>query len=327
MRLRSFAIGALACASTLFAPSVLAAGSGVEGYPTRAVRLIDANPPGGVSDLLARLLAQRVSERWQASVIVENRPGAAGAIGAEHVAKSVPDGHTFILAHSSYAVNPSLIKLSYDPIDGIAPVGTVATGPFVIVVHPSLPVQNVRELVALAKERPNQIDYASTGPGSIPHLVTELFNFTAGVKLRHIPYKGMAPAVFGVVSGQVHVLFASTTPALPHVKSGKLRALAVTTPVRVAVLPNVPTVKESGVPDYESNIWYGLWGPKGLSDDIVKAWNREINQFVHDPEMIERFSTAGLNAAPGSPDDFRDLLRRDIERWKQVVKAAGIARD
>ena len=296
----------------------------VKGYPTQTIRIIDAFPPGGVSDLIARLFARRLGETWAQSVIVENRPGAAGAIGAETVVRAQPDGHTVMLAISNYAINPSLFKLSYDPLNDITPIAQVATGSFIVVAHPSLPVKDIAGLIGLAKSKPGELDYGSTSPGSITHLATELFNLAAGVSLRHIPYKGVVPAVSGLLGGEIHLMFASTTPAMPHIKSGKLRALAVTGPNRIAALPDVPTVKESGLPGYEATLWYGLWGPRGMPARIVTLWNNEVNRIIQSDEIKKQFATIGIEPTPGTPENFARLLRLDVERWRRVVNDAGI---
>ena len=296
----------------------------VKGYPTQTIRIIDAFPPGGVSDLIARLFARRLSEAWSQSVIVENRVGAAGAIGAEMGVRAQPDGYTLMMAITNYTVNPSVFKLSYDPINDITPVAQVATGSFIVVAHPSVPVKDIAGLIALAKAKPGGLDYGSTSPGSITHLVTELFNLAAGINLRHIPYKGVVPAVSDLLGGQIHLMFSSIPPAMPHIKTGKLRALAVTGPNRIAALPDVPTVKESGLPGYEANLWYGLWGPKGMPARIVTLWNNEVNRIIQSDEIKRQFATIGIEPTPGTPEDFARLLRQDVERWKRVVNDAGI---
>ena len=298
-----------------------------QGYPARAVRIVDAFPAGGGSDVVGRLIAAKLTDAWGQQVIVDNRPGAAGTIGAEQVARATPDGYTLIIITPSYAVSPSFYKLPYHPVNDVVPVAQTATGPFVVVVHPSVPVKTVTAMVALARAKPAALNYASTGTGGITHLATELFVLTADVKLSHIPYKGSAPAVADLIGGQIHLMFSATATAMPFVTSGKLRALAVTGPKRMAALPELPTVRESGVPGYEVTLWYGIWGPKGLPDNLVAYWNSEVNRVIQLPDIRERFASSGLEPAVGTPADFGMLLKSEVERWATVVKRAGIKID
>ena len=314
------AIGAALLAAGLAAGNALAA----DKYPTKPIRFIVPFPPGGGTDIVARVIAQRMTEALGEQVVVDNRGGAGGTIGAEIAARAAPDGYTLIMVSGSYAVNPTVYKLSYDPVDGVTPVAQIATGPFVVVVHPSVPVKNIKELLALAKAKPGGLNFASTGTGGITHLTTELFKLMAHVNLTHIPYKGTGPAIIDLLGGQVQVLFGASAALVPHVRTGKLRALAVTGPERMGALPDLPTVNESGVPGYEVSLWYGVLGPKGLPKDIVTRWNSEIKRIVQTQEMKNRFASEGLTPAPGTPGDFAKVLKRDIEKWMKVVKDANV---
>jgi len=304
----------------------LAAGNALaaDKYPTKPIRFVVPFAPGGGTDIVARVIAQRMTEALGEQVVVDNRGGAGGTIGAEINARAVPDGYTLIMVSGSYAVNPTVYKLPYDPITGVTPVAQIATGPFVVVVHPSVPVKNIRELIALAKAKPGALNFASTGTGGITHLTTELFKLMAHVNLTHIPYKGTGPAIIDLLGGQVHVLFGASAAVVPHVRTGKLRALAVTGPERMGALPDLPTVNESGLPGYEVSLWYGVLGPKGLPKDIVARWNSEIKRIVQTQEMKDRFASEGLTPAPGAPGDFAKVLKRDIEKWMKVVKDANV---
>lgn len=310
---------------TVLAQSTGAARTGAaQGYPAKAVRIVDAFPAGGGSDFVGRLLAQRLTETWGQQVLVDNRAGAAGTIGAELVARSAPDGYTVMIVTPSYAVSPAIYRLGFDPVGDVVPLGQAASGPFVVVVHPSVPVRDVKGLIALARGRPGALNFASTGTGGITHLATELFRMTTNVDIAHIPYKGSTPAVQDLIGGQVHFMFAATATAMPHVRSGRLRALAVTGPKRMPAQPDLPTVAESAVPDYVVTLWYGLWAPKGFPQELVALWNAEINRILQLPEIRERFATAGLEPAGGAPDAFGRLLRSEVDRWAKVVKAAGV---
>jgi tripartite-type tricarboxylate transporter receptor subunit TctC len=317
----------LFCAVTQSAFSQTAPSSTRSGYPTKLIRIVDAFPPGGGSDVVARLIVPKLTETWGQQVLVENRGGAGGTIGAEYVVRAAPDGYTVLIATGSYAVNPSVYKLPYDPLNDITVIGQTASGPFVLVVHPSLPVKNVKELVTLAKAKPGALNFASTGTGGITHLATELFKLTAHVNITHIPYKGTGPAVTDLLGGQIQLMIAASAPVMPHVRSGKLRALAVSSPKRITASPELPTVIEAGVPGYDVTLWYALLGPKGLSKDIIALWNSEVNRIIQTPEIRERLTSGGLEPAPGSPEEFTAVLKRDVERWRNVVKQANVRLD
>ena len=293
-------------------------------YPSRPIRIVDAFPPGGGSDYVVRTLAPKLAEAFGQQVIVDNRGGANGIIGNEHVIRPAPDGYTLLIVTGSYAANPSVYKLPYDPINDISILGQVAATSFLLVVHPSLPVRTVKELIALARARPGAINFGSTGTGGSTHLVMEYFKLAAQVDLTHIPYKGTGPAVSDLVGGQIQVMIAATAPVMPHVKSGRLRALAVTAPKRIPGAPELPTVLESGVPDYDVTSWYAIVGPRGLPGDLVARWNAELQRAVQFQDVRERFAASGMEAVSGPPDAFAALLKRDVGRWSQVVKRAGI---
>jgi tripartite-type tricarboxylate transporter receptor subunit TctC len=302
-------------------PAYAAAGGG---YPTRTIRIVDAFPPGGGSDFVVRTLAPKFTETFGQQVIVDNRGGANGIIGNEHVVRSAPDGYTLLIVTGSYAANPSVYKLPYDPINDITILGQVAATSFLLVVHPSLPAKSVKELIALARAKPGAINFGSTGTGGSTHLVMEYFKLAAQVDLTHIPYKGTGPAVADLVGGQIQVMIAATAPVMPHVKSGRLRALAVTAPKRIAGAPDLPTVLESGVPDYDVTSWYAIVGPRGLPGELVARWNAELQRVVQLPDVRERFAANGMEAVSGPPEAFAAMLKRDVARWAQVVKRAGI---
>ena len=308
---------ALACAlATAFAQG--------QAYPAKSIRIIAPFAPGGGTDLIARVAAQKMTEALGQQTIVDNRPGAGGTLGAELGVKAPPDGYTFTLIAGSYAVNPSLFKLAFDPVNDITPVIQLSQGPFLVVVHPSLPVKNIKELIALAKAKPGQLTFASSGTGSITQLATELFADMAGVKMIHVPYKGTAPALTDVMAGQVQILFGSVAATLPQMTSGRLRAIAVTTSKRIAAAPNTPTIAESGVKGYEVILWHGLIGPKGLPKPILDRVTGDLNKALQSKEMQERLAGDGVSAAGGTPDQFTTLIRKDIELWRKVVQKAGV---
>src|SRR5712691_368865 len=276
MRGMKFVLGSLvpiAAAMLGVSPAAIA-----QQYPTKPVRIIVPFAPGGGSDFIARFMAQRLTDALGRQMIVENKPGAGGVLGIEAGIKSPPDGYTLTLIASSYTVNPAIYKLNFDPLNDITPIIQMSQGPLLVVVRPSLPVKTVKELIALAKSKPGQINFASSGQGSVIHLATELFDSMAGIKMNHIPYKGTGPALTDTLGGQTDIFFSSTATAMPHVQAGKLRAIAVTTAKRIAALPNVPTVSESGVKGYDVVLWHGLIGPKGLPRPIVERISAEATK-------------------------------------------------
>ena len=314
--------------SAIFAVLALAAGlAQSQQYPTKPVRIIAPFAPGGGTDFIARLIAQKLTERLGHQVIVENKPGAGGNLGAEFAVKSAPDGYTLLLVAGSYTVNPSLYKLSFDPVNDITPVIQLSQGPFVVAVHPSVPANNLKELIELARRQPDKLSYASAGSGSITHLASELFLDMAKIKIVHIPYKGTGPALNDTIAGSTQLIFGSVSTTLQFIKSGRLRGLAVTTPRRISALPDVPTVAEAGVPGYEVVLWHGLVAPKGVPRPIVDRLNREANEVLKAKDMGDLLATDGVAPAGGTPEQFRAVIKADIERWRGVVKQANIKVD
>jgi len=303
----------------------LAAGTAAaQQYPTKPVRIVVGFAPGGGSDFIARVIANKLTERFGSQVIVENRPGAGSTLGTELVVRSPADGYTLLLSSASYTVNPSVYKLSFDPLNDITPIVQLSRGPYVVAVHPSVPARTLSELVALAKREPDKFSYASSGNGGHVHVATEYFLYTAGIKITHVPYKGTGPALNDTIGGSVHLILGSVATALQHVKSGRLRALAVTTPKRIAAAPDVPTVGESGYPTYEVTNWHGLVGPRGLPKDIVERLNREVNESLKSKDVEKVLASDGLEPAGGSAQEFASIIKNEIGRWSQVVKRAGV---
>jgi tripartite-type tricarboxylate transporter receptor subunit TctC len=307
--------------------SLGAFGAQAQTYPSKPVKIVVGFAPGGGSDFAARVIAQQLTERMKNQVIVENKPGAGSLIGAEYVIKSAPDGYTLLLTPASYTVNPSVYKLSFDPLNDITPIAQISKGPYIVAVHPSVPAKTLKELVDYAKANPGKLSYASSGNGAHIHVATEYLLYTAGINIVHVPYKGSGPALNDTVGGQVQMIFGSVATALQYVKSGRLRPLAVTTPKRIAAAPDVPTVAESGYPGWEVTNWHGLVGPKGLPKDIVQRLNKEVNVAVHSPDMVKVLSGDGLEPAGGTPEELAALLKAEVARWAQVVKRANIKID
>lgn len=293
-------------------------------YPAKPVRIIVPFAPGGGSDFIGRFIAQKLTATLGSQVIVENKPGAGGVIGIEQGVKSAPDGYNLVLIASSYTVNPSVYKLSFDPIADITPIVQISQGPLLVVVNPSVPVTTAKELIALAKAKPGELNFASPGQGSVIHMATEYFDHMAGIKMNHVPYKGTGPALTDTISGQTQVLFSSTATALPHVKSGKLKAIGVTTAKRIPALPDVPTVKESGLPGYEVILWHGLIGPKGLPKAVVDRINGEVNKALKLKETDDQLQNDGVSAAGGTPEQFGATIKKEIGVWKKVAADAGV---
>ena len=320
---------AVCAAAFLFAAVFLSAGALAQStdlYPQRAVRIVVPYPPGSGTDIVARLLGQRIGEHWGQPVVVENRPGAGAIVGVETVAKAAPDGYTIGIADTGpFAINPALYpKLPYDPVRDFTPVIELAKLPFMLVAHPSLGVSSVTELIARAKREPGRINYASVGNGSSVQLATELFKKQAGVDLVHIPYKGSAPALNDVLSGTTPVMFVNLLSGLQHVKSGRLRALAVATGERLRALPDVPTVAESGVPGYEFQTWFGIIAPAATPAPIVERLNGEFRRALSVPEVRERLlNEGGMQPVGGSAAEFAALIAGEKERWGKLVRETG----
>jgi len=292
-------------------------------YPAQSVRIVVPYAPGGGADIMARVVAQKVSESLRASVVVENRSGAGGMIGSEYVVRAAPDGYTLAFVSSAYTTAAALHKFPYHPVDDVAAIILLGEASSFAVVHPSVPIRSVKELVSYAKAHPGKLNYGSGGTGGFSHLLVELFDLLAGTRMTHIPYKGTGPALNDLLGGQLEVIFGSAPSTAPYVKSGRLRALGVTSKVRSSALPGVPPIADT-VPGYYGPLLYGMWGPKGLPADIAALWNKEVNRLLQTEDMKERLTNAGIDGVGGSPADFRDALRQDIERWQKVVKAANI---
>jgi tripartite-type tricarboxylate transporter receptor subunit TctC len=294
-------------------------------YPNHAIRLVVPFPAGGTTDILARAAAQKLTEALGQSVVVDNRPGAGGNIGAELVAKAAPDGYTLLMGTvGTHAINPSLYaKMPYDHVKDFVPIVLVAGVPNVLVVNPSLPINSVADLIKLAKAKPGTINFASSGSGTSIHLSGELFKTMAGVDMTHVPYKGSAPALTDVMGGQVQIMFDNLPSSLALIKSGKLRAVAVTSLQRAPALPDVPTIAESGLPGFEASSWFGILAPAGTPAPIVAKINAEVNKWLQSPEAKEQLLAQGAAAAGGSPEQFVAHIRAETDKWAKVVKASG----
>src|SRR5262245_11341749 len=305
--------------------AAISAAAHADVYPSHPIRFVVAFPPGGGTDIIARSIAQKLSERLSQQVVVDNRPGAGGNIGTDIVAKSAPDGYTMLMGSAGpLAINSSLFKsMPFDPIRDLAPVTLAASTPNVLVVQPSLNVTTAKELIALAKTKPGQINFASSGFGTPAQLAGELFNSMAGVKLVHVPYKGAAPALADLLGGQVQIMFSTMPPALPHVKEGKLRALAVTSLKRSPAAPELPTVGEAALPGFEANTWHGVVLPAAASPTIVARLNREIVAILHLPDVVERLSNQGAEAVGSTPDEFAAYIKAEAIKWAKVVRESG----
>ena len=294
-------------------------------YPERAVRIVVPFPPGGATDILTRVVAQKLAARWSQPAVVDNKPGAGGAIGAEFVAKSTPDGYTLLMGTSStHSVGPALQKLPYDTEKDFTPVANVGAAANVLIASPALGANDVRSLIALARAKPGELNYASSGNGTVSHLSGELFKLVAHVDLQHVPYKGTGLASPDIARGQVAVLFDSIITGLQHAKSGNVRILAVCTESRSALLPNVPTMAEAGVPDYESSAWIGLLGPANLPQPVVTRINADVVAALSTADVRERFAATGAETVGGTPESFARRIRAEREKWAKVVQAANI---
>jgi tripartite-type tricarboxylate transporter receptor subunit TctC len=321
-------IGAALFAASLAASHTAAVAQGADGYPSKPIRFILPFPPGGGTDILGRLLSERLATQLGQPVVVENRGGAGGNVGAEAAARSAPDGYTIVLVAPSLAISPSLYKkLAYDPVKDFAPVSLVATVPNVMVTNPSVPARTLAEFIALAKSKPGGMNFGSGGNGTSNHLAGELFNIVAGVRLVHVPYKGVNLAMNDVMSGEVHLVVIGIPAAAPHIKAGKLRALAVIDSKRAAALPDVPTVAEAGLSDFEVTTWYGVLAPAGTPRPIVTRLNVEIVKAMKSPEMTAKLAAMATEPVTSTPEGFADLIRREIVKWGKVVRAAGLKAD
>lgn len=296
-----------------------------QAYPNKPIRIVVPYPPGGFNDTLARTVGAKLQAAWGQPVVVDNRPGGGTVIGTDSVAKAPADGYTLLVTPFAFAVNQSLLKkLPYDPVKDFAPITLAASTPNILVVSPSLPVNSVKDLVAFAKSKPGAINYASTGIGSSNHLSMEMFKQLAGVDINHVPYKGSAPAVTDLIGGQVGVMFDNIPNVVQHIKAGKLRALAVSTPSRSPHVPDLPTVSESGVPGYEVDVWFGFAAPAGVPQPIIDKINAEIVKTLHSADVKEKFTAQGVDVIGSTPAQFASYLRDQSAKWAKVVRDAGV---
>lgn len=323
MRLRALA---LVCSVLSMASGAASQRSMAQDYPVKPIRIVVPFTAGASTDIVARTLAQRLTEVWKQPAVVDNRLGAAGTIGSGYVAKSPPDGYTLLMATTStHGISPHLIRnISYDPVKDFAPVSLIVWAPNVLVVHPSLPVKSVKELIAFAKARPGQLLFSSSGSGGSIHLAGELFKSMAKLDMVHVPYKGATPALVDLAAGRVHLMFNTVASALPFVKDGRLRPLGLTTPQRSSVLPQVPTIAEAALPGYEMVGYIGLLAPAQTPKDIVAKLHAEVVKLLATPQAKERFSSLGVDPAGSTPQAFADVLTRELPKYAKIIRDAGM---
>ncbi len=313
-RLMHYSIGAMLVFGATFAVA--------QNYPSKAIRLIVPNSPGGQTDLLGRLVGQRLAEKWNQPVIVDNRSGANTIIGMTLLAKSAPDGYTLAVASTSMAINPGLVRdLPYDGIKDFSPITNLANIPFLLVVHPSVPAKSVKDLIALAKARPAQLTFGSGGTGSPSHLSGELLKAMASINVVHVPYKGLGQSLVGLLSGQIDMVFAGPLIVLPHVVAGRLRAIAIGSAKRFPAMPEVPTVAEAGLPGYESGIWFGILAPAGTPSSIVSQLNKEIVNILAQPEVRQRFDAINATVIGDTPEQFSAFIKSETSKWSKIAKS------
>ena len=299
-----------------------------QSYPSRPVRVIVTFPPGAGSDISTRLVTAKLTETMGRSFVVDNRAGAAGNIGVDLAAHAAPDGYTLLSVTASAAISQSAYaKAPFDLVKNFAPVALIASAPFVLALHPAIPAKSFQDLIALAKSKPGQLSYATPGTGSSPHMAGELLKMETGINILHVPYKGTVPATADVIAGNVSMALANTLVALPHVKAGRLRAVAITSAKRSTIVPDIPTVAESGVRGFEAGTWYGMLAPAGTSRSIIDRLNQSIVQIVQLPDVREKLALQGAEPLSGSPDEVGEFVRREVARWAKVVKAAGVRLD
>ena len=299
----------------------LAGSAFAQAYPSKAIRMVIPFTPGGSADILGRAIGHELTTAWGQSVVPENVAGAGGSIGADRVAKAAPDGYTLLMGHvGTLAVTPTLYpKLPYDPIKSFTPLAWVARVPNVLVVHPSLPVTDLQSFIKYARANPGAVNYSSGGNGSAAHMTMAYLALQAGLKMQHVPYKGTAPAVTDLVAGQVQALFTGVPAVLAQIRSGQIKAIAVSSPQRIAALPNVPTVAEAGLPGFEADQWYGVVGPANMPADVVSKINSQINASLKSPAILERLQNEGAQPMPSTPQVFADLIAKDLARWRKVI--------
>ncbi len=320
MRLKTL-LGTIVLALAAAGPQTAPAQS----YPAKAVRIVVPFPPGAGADIVTRLIAVKLGSAFGQQFVVDNRAGAAGHIGAEVAAHAAPDGYTLLSTPASIVISRSLYpKLNYDIEKDLDPVALIASAPFVLVVHPSLPVRNVKELIALARAKPGELYFASTGNGGTPHLATEIFKMQAKIDIVHVPYKGTPPAVTDLLSGQVQLMFANTLSVLPHVRSGRLRALAISSSKRSAAAPELPTVAESGMPGFDVSTWFGMLAPRGTPKEIIDRLDGEVRKIVQMADVRARLISQGADPIGSTPEEFRAYLKSELVKWEKAVKAVGV---
>lgn len=301
----------------------ISAGAAAQSYPSKAITIVVLAQPGSSPDILARALGQKLNEAWRQPVIVDNKPGAGGIVGTETVARSAADGHTLLLHTAAHTIAPSMYKLPYDTVREFAPISRLAFVPNVLVIHPTVPVKNVKELIALARSKPGSLNYSSSGSGTPAHLSGELFKALAGTDIVHVPYKGSPQAITALLSGETSMMFTPIPLALPHVKTGRLKVLGVTTENRSKVAPELPTIAESGLPGYEVTQWYGLQAPAGTPREVLARLNAEVRKVLSMPDIIEKLTAQGAEPAPSTPEVLEAYVKTEITKWAKVVKASG----
>jgi len=324
VRRRLILVPALA-AVAVFLPAAWSGGAFAQAFPSKPVKLVIPFPPGGSLDAVGRAIADKLTQMWGQSVVVDNKPGAGGNIGADFVAKSAPDGYTVVMgALSTHAVNPSLYpKMPYDAVKDFAPISLVAITPNVLVVNPSLPVNSVKDLIAYAKANPGKLSFGSGSNGSAGHLAGELFKVDTGTDMVHIPFKGGAPALQALLAGDTQLMFDNLANSMQQVKAGRLKALAVTTEKRSALVPDLPTMAESGVPGFDISTWFGIMAPAGTPPDVIAKWNTDLVKVLNSPDMRERMTAQGAEAAPDTPAEFSAFIARELAKYARIVKASG----
>ncbi|MES3004153.1 MAG: tripartite tricarboxylate transporter substrate binding protein [Pseudomonadota bacterium] len=323
--MKRFSLAACLMAACVAAAPLVSFAQGA--FPTKPMRIVVPFPPGGSVDPLARLIGQKMGETFGQQVIVDNRPGGNTVIGTEYAAKSPADGYTLLLTASSHVTNPQLLPTNYDPIKDFTPVATVSTTDMILVTNASVPANNLKEFIALAKAKPGQLNFSSAGSGNPNHLAGELLNMMAGIKTTHVPYKGGGPAITDLVGGQVQFSMGSPIIVMPFIRSGKLKPLAVSSPQRMALLPDVPTMAEAGLPGYEVRIWYGLLAPAGTPKEIVTKIANEVNRIMALPEMKTMLDTAGMGRYTTTHEQFEAVLKSDMDKFGKIIKAANVKLD
>lgn len=313
------------CAAAVSLAATVGFSASAQTYPTKTVRILFGLSAGSSSDVMARIVANKLSQQWGQSVIIDNRPGAAGNIAADFVAKSAPDGYTLLLSNNSIAIAPSFYKkLNYDPLKDLVPVTELAMTPHVLCVNPTLPIRSVKDLIAMAKAKPDALMYSSAGIGQTDHMATALFAEMAGIRMTHVPYKGGPPALQGVMNGEVALDFPGVAAALPFMKSGNIRCLAVSTNMRSRIVSDLPTLNEEGVKGYEHSLWNGIFVPSGTQPDILTKISAGFAEALKDPDVTKRLADLGIEPVGSSPKEFEEHFRAEVEKWATVIERTGI---